>query len=138
MQRRTFLGSLIAAPLLAREGVRVTKLYKSPDGHPNGLESTPEGLWVGEQVTDRAYLLDWKTGKVLRKVETDSSNTSGIAYGGGFLWMAANVSAGTRSHPLAAEGTKLIPVANAAAPTPGAIAQPVTGIAAADAIALTA
>ena len=90
MQRRTFLGSMIAAPLLARDGVKITKLYKSPDGHPNGLEATPEGLWIGEQVTDRAYLVDWTTGKVLKKVETESSNTSGIAYGGGFLWMAAN------------------------------------------------
>ena len=90
MQRRTFLGSMIAAPLLARDGVKVTKLYKSPDGHPNGLEATPEGLWIGEQTTDRAYLVDWKTGKVLKKVETESSNTSGIAYGGGVLWMAAN------------------------------------------------
>src|SRR5947209_8168791 len=90
MQRRAFLGSLMAAPLLARSGMKITKLYKSPDGHPNGLESTPEGLWIGEQTTDRAYLVDWTTGKVLKKVETESSNTSGIAYGGGFLWMAAN------------------------------------------------
>src|SRR3982074_1132450 len=90
MQRRVFLGSLMAAPLLARSGMKITKLYKSPDGHPNGLESTPEGLWIGEQTTDRAYLVDWTTGKVLKKVETESSNTSGIAYGGGFLWMAAN------------------------------------------------
>jgi hypothetical protein len=52
---------------------------------------------VGEQVTDTAYLLDWKTGKVLRKVETESSNTSGMAYGGGFLWMAANGKAVVRT-----------------------------------------
>ena len=69
---------------------KIEPLFKSPDGNPNGLESTEEGLWVAEQVSDVAYLLDWKTGKVLRKVETESSNTSGIAYGGGFLWMAAN------------------------------------------------
>ncbi len=88
--RRAFLGAMMAAPLLARESVKVTRLYKSPDGHPNALESTPEGLWVGEQTTDRAYLLDWKTGNVLKKVETESSNTSGLAYGGGYLWMGAN------------------------------------------------
>ncbi|HEY3841517.1 MAG TPA: hypothetical protein VGL72_33335 [Bryobacteraceae bacterium] len=95
LDRRIFLGSLAGAALAADPSVpthrgKPVRLYKSPDGHPNALESTPEGLWVGEQVTDRAYLLDWKTGKVLKKVETESSNTSGIAYGGGFLWMAAN------------------------------------------------
>ena len=45
---------------------------------------------MGEQVTDVAYLLDWESGKVLRKIPTESSNTSGMAFGGGFLWMAAN------------------------------------------------
>ena len=95
ISRRIFCGSLLAAKLTASNRVpihrgRVTRLFKSPDGHPNALEATPQGLWVGEQCTDRAYLLDWKNGEVLKKVETESSNTSGIAYGGGFLWMAAN------------------------------------------------
>jgi streptogramin lyase len=69
---------------------KVTKLFKSPEGHPNALEATPEGLWIGEQVSDSAYLVDWETGKVKKKVTTESSNTSGIAYGGGYLWMGAN------------------------------------------------
>ncbi|MCY3775439.1 MAG: hypothetical protein OXH11_05615, partial [Candidatus Aminicenantes bacterium] len=60
------------------------------DRYPNALEATAEGLWVGEQLTNKAYLLDWKTGKVLQEVPTESTNTSGMAYGGGFLWMAAN------------------------------------------------
>src|SRR5688500_16897932 len=85
--RRQFLGAIAATALGAKDypvrAAKVEPLYKSPDGHPNGLETTPEGLWVGEQVTDTAYLLDWKSGKVLRKVETESSNTSGIAFGGG-------------------------------------------------------
>lgn len=95
MNRRTFLSSLTAAGLLSASEppartARVTKLFKSPDGHPNAMESTPDGLWIGEQTTDRAYLLDWVTGKVLKRIETESSNTSGMAFGGGFLWMAAN------------------------------------------------
>jgi sugar lactone lactonase YvrE len=94
MERRDFLASLLVVPFLTSDNspiraVRVAKLFKSPDGHPNALETTAEGLWVGEQTTDRAYLMDWE-GKVLRHVETESSNTSGIAFGGGFLWMAAN------------------------------------------------
>lgn len=96
MNRRLFLSSLAAASSLAAKGrvpiknARVTKVFKSPNGHPNALESTPQGLWVGEQVTDIAYLLDWKTGEVLKKIPTESSNTSGLAYGGGYLWMGAN------------------------------------------------
>lgn len=97
MNRRQFLGALAAAgapsratPAQAPERrVKVVKLFKSPDGHPNGLEAGPEGLWIGEQITDRAHLVDL-SGRVLRSLETESSNTSGIAYGGGFLWMAAN------------------------------------------------
>ncbi|HET8548176.1 MAG TPA: hypothetical protein VFL57_09240 [Bryobacteraceae bacterium] len=94
ISRRCFLSTLGASVAAAEEtrtrSATVTKLFRSPDGHPNALESAREGLWVGEQTTDRAYLLDWRTGKVLKSVETESSNTSGIAYGGGFLWMAAN------------------------------------------------
>jgi hypothetical protein len=69
---------------------KVERIFKSPDGHPNALDASPEGLWIGEQHTDRAHLVTWDTGKVIRSVETESSNTSGMAYGGGFLWMSAN------------------------------------------------
>ena len=67
----------------------VVKLFLSPEGHPNGLENTPKGLWIAEEISERAYLVDW-TGKDLHKVETESHNTSGIAVGGGFLWMSGN------------------------------------------------
>lgn len=94
LTRRAFMGALAAGVFTAKDypvhHPRVEVLWKSPDGHPNALEATEEGLWVGEQVTDIAYLLDWKSGRVLERVPTESSNTSGIAYGGGFLWMAAN------------------------------------------------
>ena len=86
--RREFLA-LIAAARLSGKTVKVERLFRSPDGHPNGLETAREGFWIGEQTTDRAYLVDWK-GKVLKKVDTESSNTSGIAFGDGCVWMAAN------------------------------------------------
>lgn len=98
--RRAVLASVPMLALAAKKypvrKARVEPLWKSPGGHPNALEASPEGLWVGEQVSDKAYLLDWKTGKVLRSVETESSNTSGIAYGGGYIWMAANGPASRR------------------------------------------
>ncbi len=94
MKRRAFLFGGAAVALVRGQDVptrqaKVVKLFKSPDGLPNGLEAAPEGIWIGEQTSDCAYLVDLK-GRVLRKVETESSNTSGIAFGGGFLWMAAN------------------------------------------------
>ena len=75
---------------------KVEKLYQSPDGNPNGLEATADGLWVGEQITDRAYLLDWDSGRPLVGYETQSSNTSGIAAGGGHLFVGANGPANLR------------------------------------------
>lgn len=107
MQRRQFLGALgagvLAPPLMlsARQAegprrtpppirkAKSTKLFKSPDGFPNALEAVPEGLWIGDQVNDRATLVDL-SGKVLRSVETESHNTSGIAVGGGYLWLGGN------------------------------------------------
>ena len=86
--------------------VKTTKLFKSPDRYPNAIAVTPEGLWIGEQketgqsaaryhlpepkdLTERAWLVDWN-GKVLKTVETQSRNTSGMAVGGGYVWMCAN------------------------------------------------
>ncbi len=100
IDRRTFLASLSAAGFAAegtmdaavdapKREAKVTKLFKSPDGHPNGLETVKEGFWIGEQTSDRAHLVDF-SGKLIRSVDTESSNTSGIAFGGGYLWMAAN------------------------------------------------
>ena len=94
MRRRTFLGTVLAAGAAIAADVptraaKVVKLFKSPDGHPNALETVQEGFWIGEQTTDAAHLVSFD-GKLIRSVPTESSNTSGIAFGGGYLWMAAN------------------------------------------------
>src|SRR2546430_15887808 len=93
MERRTFLAILAAAQARAADfpsrPARAVKLFRSPDGHPNGLETAAEGFWIGEQVTDRAHLVDWN-GRLLHSVATESSNTSGIAFRDGALRMAAN------------------------------------------------
>lgn len=85
---------------------KTTKLFKAPDGFPNALAATPEGLWIGEQklsgaqatsyklpepksLTENAWLVDWN-GKVLKTISTPSRNTSGMAVGGGYVWMIAN------------------------------------------------
>ncbi|MFN3325021.1 MAG: hypothetical protein ACK5AZ_16115 [Bryobacteraceae bacterium] len=85
---------------------KTTRLFKSPKGFPNALAVTPEGLWIGEQklagaqaksynlpepetLTENAWLVDWN-GKLLKTVVTPSRNTSGMAVGGGYVWMIAN------------------------------------------------
>lgn len=85
---------------------KTKKLFKSPKGFPNAISATPEGLWIGEQklsgraaksynlpepesLEEAAWLVDWN-GKLLRTVETPSRNTSGMAVGGGYVWMIAN------------------------------------------------
>lgn len=91
----------------ATRRAKTTPLFRSPGQFPNALAGSPEGLWIGEQklsgdlaarygvtapqdLTEHAWLVDWKTGKVLRTVRTESRNTSGMAYGNGYIWMVAN------------------------------------------------
>jgi hypothetical protein len=85
---------------------KTTKLFKSPPGYPNGIAVTAEGLWIAQQklsgaqatayhlpepdsLTEAAWLVDWN-GKLLKTVTTPSRNTSGMAVGGGYVWMVAN------------------------------------------------
>src|SRR5579863_1699537 len=119
MTKREFLASAAAGVCLANSRAafaqkasapsrkaKTTKLFKSPDGFPNGLALAPEGLWIGEQkltgaqaaqyhlpepksLEEHAWLVDWD-GKVLKTVTTPSRNTSGMAYGNGCIWMCAN------------------------------------------------
>ena len=69
--------------------VKTTPLFKSPEGYPNAIAAAPEGLWIAEQKSDNAHLVDWN-GKPLKTVKTQSKNTSGMGCGDGYIWMAAN------------------------------------------------
>jgi streptogramin lyase len=80
--------------------VTTKNLFKVPDAYPNGIAITDDGIWVAEQkaqgygqsgkkVREAAWLFDWK-GRKLKTVLTDSSNTSGFAFGNGHVWMGAN------------------------------------------------
>jgi hypothetical protein len=88
---------------------KTTKMFKSPGMYPNALAvmtDGPGGLWIGQQkitasnaqtynlpvlpdANEAAWLVDWN-GKLLKTVTTPSRNTSGMAYGGGCVWMGAN------------------------------------------------
>ena len=80
-------------------GTRIERWFRAPYGMPNGVQATGDGIWVVDQVTDRAALLDVSNADeygMLRmrfEVPTESSNTSGLAWGDGSLWLAANGSA---------------------------------------------
>ncbi|HAA73937.1 TPA: hypothetical protein DCE37_02305 [Candidatus Latescibacteria bacterium] len=75
---------------------KVYAAFRAPYSQPNGMQMTDEGLWVADQVTDRCALIETENvnryGRtlVLREIETESSNTSGMTYGDGALWLAAN------------------------------------------------
>jgi streptogramin lyase len=115
MRRREFIGASsalvagLAAPLPARaqEGkdkpptraAKVERLFKAPDIHPNALEAAPDGLWIGDQVSEKVFKVDWKSGKVLQELQTESHNTSGLAIGGGFMWLGANGGVSGRRPP---------------------------------------
>lgn len=81
---------------MSNSSYRVEKLFRSPYAVPNGIALTPEGLWVADQISDRLALVamdgpnDYGVTHLLRELPSESSNTSGICYANGSLWMAAN------------------------------------------------
>ena len=83
---------------------KIEKLFRAPYAVPNGLQVTDERLWIVDQITDRVALVeitgpsDYGVTRLIRDIPSDSSNTSGLAYGGGALWLAAN-GAGTQWRP---------------------------------------
>lgn len=100
--RREFFGAALASGAVIGQAwgqrreevkprsIKVEKLYKAPDKHPNALEAAEDGLWVADQISEHVAKLDWETGKVLLEYVSESHNTSGIAVGGGYLWLHAN------------------------------------------------
>src|SRR5947207_9719982 len=112
--RRDFLGAGLAAtglalaqdeggprktPPIPSRKAKVTKLFKGPDLHPNALAAAIDGLWIGDQVSEKVHKVDWETGKVLLEIQTESHNTSGLAVGAGYLWINANGGGGGRRPP---------------------------------------
>ncbi len=93
--RREFMGLVAASPALARLKVRhaeVETVFDSPGPKPNGLQGTAEGLWILDQGDNRAYLVDYASGKTLRELDTDTEAGSGITFDGNALWTASTYS----------------------------------------------
>jgi hypothetical protein len=83
------------ARVVKRSKAKTTKMFLAPPSWPNAISvEKGKGFWVGEQRHDRkpekAWLLDFKTGKVLHEVSTHCEDTSGMCFGDGFIWSGAN------------------------------------------------
>ncbi len=68
------------------------QMFVAPGNKPNGLQATPEGLWVIDQDDSMISKLDWHSGETLFQVPTETMKSSGITIGGGFLWIASTYS----------------------------------------------
>lgn len=93
--RREFLAVCATSAASAKETVRRVKVetaFKSPGPQPNGLQATADGLWILDQKDNRAYLVDYDHGKVLRALDTDSKAGSGITFDGETIWIASTYS----------------------------------------------
>ena len=95
IRRREFIGLLAASPTLAKLEVRRAKVetvFDSPGPKPNGLQATADGLWILDQGDNRAYLVDYDTGRTLRSLDTDTKAGSGITFDGKAIWTASTYS----------------------------------------------
>lgn len=76
---------------------RIEFLMQAPCQKPNGLQATPEGMWIVDQATDDAILLD-HTGRPVRRFFTESENASGVTFAEGGLWIGVNGTTQFRVH----------------------------------------
>ena len=66
-------------------------LFRAPYAAPNGLQTTDDGLWIVDQLTDRVALVEmgepheFGATRILAEISTESSNSSGMAYVEGSL-----------------------------------------------------
>ena len=95
-------GGERAAPI-PRTKARTTTMFLTPPSWPNAISyEEGKGFWVQEQRHDnakeKAWLLDFKTGKVLHEVTTNCKDCSGMTYGDGYIWSGAN-GGSERDHP---------------------------------------
>ncbi len=105
MQRRHFFALAAAGPVAAsaaptrleriplRKAGKVEIVFKSPGLQPNGLQATKDGLWIIDQGPgNRAHLVDYKNGAVMRGFETETESSSGITHDGQSLWIGSTYS----------------------------------------------
>lgn len=104
VSRRSFLGFAAGVPFTTaqapsggampvRRTGKVEIAFKSPTPRPNGLQATPEGLWIIDQGPgSRASLVRYGDGQLIRSFETDTVRPSGITFDGQALWIGSTFS----------------------------------------------
>src|ERR1700730_16218893 len=81
------------ARLRTRKTGKVETVFNSPGPAPNGLQATREGLWIIDQgAGNKAWLVTYERGKVLRSFETETDKSSGITFDGEALWIGSTYS----------------------------------------------
>src|SRR6185295_14945185 len=81
------------ARIRTRKIGKVETVFDSPGPAPNGLQATREGLWIIDQgAGNKAYLVTYDGGKVLRSFETETDKSSGITFDGEALWIGSTYS----------------------------------------------
>ncbi len=89
----TATGSQNLASVPTRRTGKVEIAFKSPTSRPNGLQATPQGLWIIDQGPgSRASLVRYSDGQVLRSFDTDTVRPSGITFDGEALWIGSTFS----------------------------------------------
>jgi streptogramin lyase len=94
---RTMPAAAIEPPALrsirTRQAGKPQIVFKSPGPQPNGLQATPDGLWIIDQADGSvAALVDYADGKVLRSFKTDTVRPSGITFDGEAIWIGSTFS----------------------------------------------
>lgn len=67
---------------------KIETVFDAPGPQPNGMQATPEGLWILDQVTNQVSLVSYE-GEVLKTFDTESDRGSGITDTGAELWLAS-------------------------------------------------
>ena len=66
----------------------IETLFNAPGPQPNGMQATPDGLWILDQVTNQVSLISY-SGNVLKTLDTESDKGSGLTEIGNALWLAS-------------------------------------------------
>ena len=67
---------------------KIERLFDTPGPQPNGMQATPDGLWILDQSTNQVSLVSYG-GEVLKTFDTESDRGSGITDTGEALWLAS-------------------------------------------------
>jgi hypothetical protein len=84
---------VVAGGVTTRRAGKVEIAFKSPTPRPNGLQATPDGLWIIDQGPgSRASLVRYADGSVIKSFETDTVRPSGITFDGTAIWIGSTFS----------------------------------------------